>query len=400
MIIATSLETLETSMETVTSIVSDRMLQEDLKNVIVWVQGTEVRFAAYSGQIISATKVDAEVVNATEGESFHQLKAKDINDVLTTLRGLTRTKVERIELHIKDTEAVMHVHEAPLDAEIPNAESYRQVSRFRITKPAIKDLVKTEVKKIDTSVEGVVIPSGDLLIYINALYPTVAKETRESTNNVLFGKEQIYTVLAPYSAIMDNKLPEVISGFRLANTVVNFVKNFISNHDTFEIHKDVKDNGMVILTLKVDNSIALIKCADMSRAFDITNFQQLPENGIVVDKAFLIDVLKRMSLDNDAAHVNIEMNGGSGELNIASKKYTGNIPVIQSKGEGKFTFSIRSELLSSAIFSHANYFGETIFLYLENGERNNIVMGVKDNTNIWKTKMTGLSSAKGDFAWS
>lgn len=400
MIIKTSYEVLEEAMETVSAIVSDKMLQEDLKNVIVWVKDGKTRFAAYSGQIMSATEVDAEVIQENSGvEEFVQLKAKDINDVLNSFKGLKRTVVSRIEIHVKENEAVMHVFEEPASEEFENAEEYRQVSKFRITKPRVKELVKNEVQKINIDVQGTDVPSVDLLVFVNALYPTVSKETRESTNNVLFGDEHIYTVPSNYSAIMPNTLPEVFRGFRLQNSVVNFLKNFIQNYDYFTIDKQDMGNGMVVLTVKVGSSVAVIKCADMSRAFDMTNFVTTPENGIVVDKQYLMDVLKRMNLSSEAAHIEVSIVDGVGTMKVVSKTMTQNIPVIKTKGEGSFPFSIRAELLSTIVFSHTTGLGENVFLYFEYNDRNNIVMAVKDNTGVWQTKITGLTQSKADFSW-
>jgi hypothetical protein len=401
MIIKVGFEALETAMVTVSSIVSDKLLTDDLKNVIIWVKDGKTRFAAYNGNISSATEVVTEVVFDGEPvETFVQLKAKDINDVVASLKGLKRTKVSRVEFDIKENEAVMHVFEEAISAEQENALKYTQESRFRIIKPRLKDVVKNSIKEINIEVEGIQIPSVDLLLYINALYPTVAKETRESTNNVLFGTEHIYSVLAPYSAIMKNKLPEVISGFRLSNSVVNFLKNFITNAETFSIDKQDMGNGMVILTVKANESVAVIRCADMQRSFDMTNMITIPPNGVVIDKVYLIDVLKRMNLDSEAAHVEIIIENGLGSMKVTGKKYTQNIPVVKTKGEGSFTFTIRAELLSNVIFSHTSIFGELVYIYLEHGDRGNIIMSCLDNSELWQTKVTGLASSKGDFSWS
>jgi hypothetical protein len=403
MIIKTSFETLETAMVTVSNIVSDKNLQEDLKNVVIWVKDGKTRLAAYNGNIVSATGIEATVQFPSEDqpETLFQLKAKDINDVVTSFKGLKRTKVSEVELHIKENEAVMHIHEVPIDDTLANASEYNQESKFRITKPRLKDVVKAEIQKINMELEsGSQVNSVDLLVYINALLPTVAKETRESTNNVMFGDDHVYAVLAPYSAIMPNKLPDVLKGFRLQNSVVSFLKNFISDAQTFVIEKADMGNGMVVLTVKVNDSVAMIKCADMSRAFDITNFISVPANGIVVDKAYLIDVLKRMSLSAEAAFVEIVIAEGKGTMKVVSKNMTQNIPVINAKGDGLFPFSIRAELLSNVVFSHSSVFGENVFFYLEHTERGNIVLACTDNTQMWQTKMTGLTPSKGDFAWS
>ena len=398
MIITTDYETLTSTMNTVSSIVSDKMLQEDFKNVVVWVKEGVVRFGAFGGTVSSATKTVAES-SVKEGEHFFQLKAKDISDVLSTFSGLKRTVVTKIEFHIGENDALMYLYEEAASDDFGNAEAYKQTPRFRITKPRLKDIVKAEIQKVVANTEGTVVETGDLLVFVNALYPTVAKETRESAYNVMFSEEHIFTVPAQYAAIMPNRLPEVFQGFRLSNSMVNFMKNFIGNEPNFVLAKETVQGGMVILTVTVGDSVATIKCPDMSRAYDITNFMEIPETGVVVDKDYLKDVLKRISLGNEAANIDISIENGFGLLKVTTKAMTQQVPVIKAKGSGAFSFQVRADLLSNLIFSHVDYFGENVYLYLTTNERGNITLAVKDNTEMWHTKITGLSQSKGDFDW-
>lgn len=401
MIIKSNYESVDKAMATVASIVNDKMLQDDLKTLIIWVKDGQTRFVANNGNITSATDVEATVdfEGAPEGETFVQLRSKDVVDVLAAFKGLKRTKVTGLEFHIKEREAVLHVIEGPIDDNMQYADEYNQTSKYRITKSILKEIIKSEIQKIKIDVKGIDVESANALLFFNALLPTVVKETREGSNNVIFGDQNIYTVPATYAAIMPNKLPEGFSGFRLPNTVVTFLKNFVSASETFIFHKEELGNGLVILTLKNDKSVAVIKCADLSRAFDITNFVAIPENGIVIDKMYLIDVLKRININTEAVFVEVDMDNGAGSFKVVSKSMTQNVPVIRAKGSGKFTFSIRAELLSVVVFSHAAYFDENIFFYFETGDKNNIVMACTDNSQLWHTKMMGLTSARGDFAW-
>lgn len=400
--IKTSFEALDSTMTTVTAIVSDRMLQEDLKNVVIWLKEGKVFFAAYSGTTLSATLVDAQVdtEGVTHPEDFIQLKAKDINDILATFKGLKRTVISHVEFEIKENEAILHIFEEPSDPSIDQADSYRQESKFRVTKPRVKDLVKSEIQKINVDFQGPPIDNSVPLLYIGALLPTIAKETRESTNSLFFSDKYVYTFLAPYAAIMPNGLDPVFQGFRLNNTTVTFLKNFIQTEESFAMQKEVHPNGMVVLTVKVGNSVAVIKCSDMSRAFDISNFVTVPSNGLAVDKAYLLDVLKRVSLSSEATNIQIDIENGVGTFKIISKTMTQSLPVVEAKGQGSYHFMIKAELLSSVVFSHASDFGELVFLLFEHGDRGNIVMAVSDNTKLWHTKVTGLVAAKGDFAWA
>lgn len=399
MIITTNYDTLVATMATVSTIVSDKLLKDDFKNVIFWVKDGKVSFGAYGGIVTSATETNAEV-DVTEGEHFIQLKAKDINDALATFSGLKRTRVSKVEFHIGDNDALMHVFEEPADEEMEHADKYRQTARFRITKPKMKDIVQDEIQKVGANTDGTLVNTGDLLVFVNALYPTVAKETRESTYNIMFSDEHIYTVPAQYAAVMPNRLPEVFRGFRLSNSMVNFLKNFIGSSETFTFAKDVHGNGMVVLTVGVAESMATIKCPDMSRAYDVTAFMEIPSTGVVVDKEYLKDVLKRISLGNEPASITITLENGFGRFQASTKTMTQEVPVAMAKGEGVFAFEVRADLLSNLIFSHADYLKDHVFLYLASNDRGQITLAVKDETELWHTKIGGLAQSKGDFDWS
>lgn len=399
MIITMGIENLEKGMVTSSSIINDKLLKEDLKNVVIWIKDGKTNLVANNGNITAVTHVEATIEDInTDEECFIQLRAKDINDILDMMRGLKRTRVSKVEFHISENEAVMHVHEEPIDSEMAFADSYRQVSKYRVTKTRIKDLIKEEIGKIEMDVDGEPVASVDLNIYVDALLPTVQNETREATNNVMFGDEHVYTRLASYAAVMKAELPDVCKGFRLPNTYVKFLKSFASADETIYINKNVVGNGMVILTLKNADTVAVIKCADMSRAYDITPCISIPDNGIVVDKVYLLDVLKRLKKGGDLIYVTISIENGEGSFKITSKTMTQNIPVNKAKGEGVYEFSIRAELLASVILSHATQFDENIFLYFMHEDKN-IIMACKDGLDVWHTKMMGLTKERADFDW-
>lgn len=402
MIIKIGFEELEKSMSTVTSLVSDKLLSPELKNLIVWLTGDSTRLAAFNENIVSATEAEAEVtgVDMSNGDVFFQLSAKDINDVLATFRGLKRTVASHVEFHIDDTRAVMHVFEEPIDDTL--GEQYNLESKFNVAKPTLKDFVKNEVRKINFDVSGDTIESIDFLLYVDALLPQVINEKREATHNVMFSKDYIYAVLATHTALMENKLVHMyptLEGFKLQNSVLSFIKNCVMEEDTFILNKNVTDGRAVVLTLKVGNSVSMIRCADMSKAFDISNFVSTPDNKVAVDKAYLTDVLKRMSLSPEASNIEIVINDGLGSMRVSSKAMTQNIPIVTAKGSGSYKFGIRADILASIIFSHAT-FGENVFISLEQDERGRIELAVADNTDLWQTKVRELKAVKGDFAWS
>jgi hypothetical protein len=400
MIINMQFDALDSAMGTVSNIVSDRQLDENLKNVIIWVKDGQLRLAAYSGNIISATPIEAEIDYEQEVpvEYLAQLKAKEINDVLSSFKGLTRTKISNVKIHIEDTLATMYITESPVDETMTDADKYNQVCKFRLVKPHMKDLIRTKIQEIDMSPVGEEITTVDLLVYLNALLPAVSKQTRETNNKINFAEDDIYAFLQTHAALMPNKLPAIMSNFRLVNTVAAFIKTFITGTESFVLKKEEKGQGLVVLTIKANNSVAVIQCPDMSRAFDMTGYSGLPASGVAVDKGYLIDVLKRLSLTSEPASITITIGGGMGSMKVITKTMTQDLPVIQAKGEGTFSFSIKADLLSEMIFAHSSL-DENVFIYLEQGERN-ITMGCQDNSQLWKTKNTGLAPSTATFNWS
>lgn len=399
MIIKLGMDTIEKAMTTVTAITNDKNLKDDLKNLIVWLKKDKTYFVANNGNISSLTLVEAMVdfEGQPEEETFIQLRAKDINDVVASMKGLKRTKVTSVEFHVTENEAVMFVYEEAIDPEMAFAESYKQVSKHRVTKTRIKDIVKSEIQNINMDVEGEAVPSLDLKLYIDALYPTVSKETREATSNVMFDNDYVFTRLPSYAALMKSELPDVCKGYRLPNNYVAFLRNFAYD-EVIHIDKNDLGNGLVILTLKNSDSVAQIKCADMSRAYDITPCIEIPNEGIAVDKMYLLDVLKRVNKGNDPIFVEITTKDGEGTFKVISKTMTQEIPVTRAKGEGSYAFSIRGDLLANVIMSHVSVFDETIYLYFEYADRN-IVMACTDCLGLWHTKMMGLTESRGDFDW-
>ena len=143
---------LETTMQLVTSVTSGRMVAEELKNLIVIVKDGQVKFSASARTLLSAFDVQASVepqemdVLLEDGSFISLLRAKDINNVLGTFRGLTRTVPTNVDFILEPTKATMVVHEESADPEVENADKYRQSSKFIITKPVLNKIIERETQ--------------------------------------------------------------------------------------------------------------------------------------------------------------------------------------------------------------------------------------------------------------
>lgn len=398
---------LENIMQKIVAITTNPTLDEKFKNLFIWVHDNRVDFGAHSNEIITAlnaqTNVQLDEGESLENERIFLLSAKDINDVLSANKSLKRTKISKVqfELHNNSGGMVpMHLFEEPVDPEILNADKYFQKTSFRITSQPPNKITNEKIARINSQKEFTTVETGLILVYLQALLPTVAKEKRNANNQIVFADDLVYTMVQTYAATMQNNLPEVFKGFKLKNDVAAFLESFIGDVELFNMHKEADNHGRITITFQLENSIAIIDCADMTNAYDMTNFVKMPENAVAVDRKYLQDVLRRMSLSSEPTNVTVKIDSanGTGSLEIRNQSLKQDIPVLHAKGEGEFAFSVRPQTLSALILSHTDMFGDIAFFYLEQGQRK-IILGVKDEQGIWATKTTGLSPAKGDFAW-
>lgn len=402
MVIKTSFDQLDNAIATVNGVLADKLLQEDLKNVIFMIKGDTVKVVANNFKVTCFADLQDAVVLRNDNEPkdlLTQILAKDIIAVLATLKGLKRTVVTEIELVFKETENLLIVHEEANSDNLVGADKYAQVTKYRLVPMRLKESVKKEVLATDTThTDSCCIPSADIMGYLDALLPTITKDTRDTpATRINVSTSYLYTVPQVYSAILKNKLPEVFSNFVLTQGVALFLKSFIGLEEYVNFSKEEK-NDVVMLKLSNSTAVAIVKAIGISRAFNIDQFIKVPRTGILLDKQYLTDVLKRMSLNTEPVNVHIDVEAE--ECTLVCKKFTQSLPVLSSNGEGVFDFSIKPDLFAFLILSHV-MFDDYVYLLFERDENKGILsMTVKDNTLSWHTKTRGLQAAKGgDFRW-
>lgn len=391
-------------MSKVSDLVGDAMADESLRALIIATENDDLRFAAYNGNVTSVTKIADAAMDASDGFSapYVMIRAKDITDLLSTFRSLKRTKVKEVEINITQSGAQVIMHEEPASDSMVNADKYNQNSRFKVRMMDVRPAIAKELQSVDMTPKGVQLDSKSFLAYINALLPTVVKEKRLLTNSITFGPESVYTFLATYMAIMPNHLPGELNGFRLTNTMAGFVKSFIGSEETFGFYKEEKGKGAVLITLFTSDSVAVLKAGDMSQANDISQFSGIPDTGVVVDKAYLLDVLKRIAMAGAAEKVVVTatIENGMGTLSVATKNMKQEIPLVAAKGTGVFSFDIQGETLGNVIFAHTNMFDENVFLYLDHtADGRSTMLCCTDNTSAWTTRMPRLSNVASGYDW-
>lgn len=419
-------DVVDKALHTLMPIINDKLLAEDLKNVTLHVKGDVGKLVATSTQITSAVDTDLnEVIFEEEDivdidadgnkEAFIQIRAKELDNILSTFKGLKRTKVTNIVFNVDETSVVMDVYEEAIDANMPNADKYKRVTKFRLVRLRIRGILLDEIKSVQNKpTESVGIPTDELDLFVNSLLPNIKNEKRDTFNTINFNEKYIYTTSSSYVAVMTNTFPivekdeegndrglgiECMQGFRLQNSKADFLKSFLNDVDKVEFTKTAMTRGGVLLTIVKPGAIATLKCPDMSRVRDISSeISDLSElKGIEVDKIYLIDVLKRVKLSSDI--INVEVDTLNRLMKLKSKTVVQELPILSNNGgEGIYKFTLKVDVVDSLIFAHSNDFDDTLKMVFRN-EGNTVTLICSDRSNMWQTVIKGLPQQELKTDW-
>lgn len=399
--------TLTSTMGIVSSVLADKLTKEELKNLIFKYEHEtqSLYLCGFNLNVITFTDVSDASVEFVEGEVpgdfMIQVKAKDVNDVLGLLKGLKVTKVAGIWFNVNatQTDVIMTVSEEPIDEMRENAEQYYKEVDYRIRPVKLAPRVSSDIMTCDRSHTGVAISKIDLATYLSVLLPTVVNETKEGMNAIVFNDTHVYTIPASYAATMPNTLPDELKGFSLRNNIASFLKDFIAIDDSVSVHKAVMGKA-VSLTVRAGNSVAVLTVPDNSKALDITRYLTPPSNGVVLDRGYLSDVVRRARFSNTDASF-LEINVEEGTAHISSKSMSQDIPVEGAKGLGVYRFNLRNELMYFLTGMHVDLGTQVgnVFLYLTENERGKIEIACGDNTKSWLNMMLNIEPATGGHGW-
>lgn len=396
MLVRVSYEDLSNAIALLQNVIATKGLQEDLKVMNLYVKDTNLKLIATDGKVFCLTDLNGtyDLEGLTEENSYVALRIKEISEILDKFKSLQRTTVKHIEMLIKEHGVVMIVTEEAKNDEEKSLYA-DQITRFKLTKMDVKSFVKQELPAIFTPSEAVELENGQLKMYLDYFETPLSKPKDPSVLH--FKSDYLVSVLGNvYAIMMENKLPEIFKNFTLSYTAVSFLNELLKTTDKFKVYKEElkSDSGVskgIILTFTFGKTIVRMKTQDMSNSVNIDNFKQVPHNQVVVDKLYLIDVLKRLD-PTDQAFVSIKITNGIGEMLITSVKTNQRVPVKVANGDGVYSFVLRPEHLSNIIFSHITRQSDGtilddvhICLHHEQGQRY-IQLTCKDNTDDWSTK--------------
>ena len=350
--------TLTYLLDNATSVTSDSALKDADKTIFFLVNNDGESIAvAKNSDLFIRVKFTPELVKEAGNV---QLNSSELSKILGTFSSLSRTRVESVEFKVNNSKVQVIVHEVALDE---GYEEFAGDTSYSLDSIKIKEKTLQDISAEFDDENAVDVDSMELDIVLSTLMPIMDSKKGLNNNQIHFASDQIFVMDNRSQVFYKNILPEVFGNSAFRYTSVAYMRKMIqtSNH----LRVVISGNKFAIRSENAEIE-AYINQLGVRFNYKPTLEGITKENGIVLDRAFLKDIIRRLSIMGSDPKVSIQEDG----VHITTESFSRVIPIMNSKGnvEG-IEFKVNSSLLSSMIIGDDSVMSNDLFLYFERATR-------------------------------
>jgi len=367
-------------------VAEDSLSNEDMKNIIFKLErGTPNKASVISvnqlitfKQFLSMETYSLELEDEElddEGVLYLQIKSKELLNFLNAYKGLRRTKVEEVCFKFNSRNNILcTVLEKDIDSEAVHT------SRYVFENLPMKSTVKKSVS-LNAPTEGLnTIESKNILVHTRNMLPILQSSSQTPTSsNLLFGEDHVVAIHPSFVTIMSNLVNnDIFRGIKLSQRVLVFIDKTLCTEDVVTVARLREHIYFQTLTsetfIKYDTKL-------MEYKYYLDMFKK--DHALVLDRIYLKDVLRRLSLANDTIEFTIMPE--EGVVRLSNSKFDQEIPIIKDKALaeiGKIQFRVMPEVLTKAIIGSDDEFsGNSFVYYCADGRNVSIIFA--DDSGSW-----------------
>lgn len=365
------------------TILSDKSVDDKSKNIIFLVRPDGMKVVGYNVFTFSRTEMDiVESEDIPESGWEFQVKASNLNKVLSSFSSLYKTKVDNVSFSEEGVKIKLSVYEEAIKEE---DSRLAQVSEFYLENVPIIANVNTEIHMgFPESVD--LLTSGDLSLYIDSLMPLMSNDSAGSNASKLnFAPDYVFVMCGYMSAFFKNRLPEAFKGMALSYSSINFLKKLLEGVDSINVCRIDK-----YLCVQSGTTEAFLKHQNIKLKHEPYLKKMDKTLGVSVDRFYLKDVLRRMG--------NVATDGkmfimDDGNLNVVCTDFQQNIPMNKVKpGTSGIGFNITIKYFENGIIGKEDVFSSDVFIYFVKMARGYMVF-MQDKSGAWISS-TQVTEAK------
>ena len=345
-------------LDNATSVTSDSALKDADKTIFFLVNNDGESIAvAKNSDLFIRVKFTPELVKEAGNV---QLNSSELSKILGTFSSLSRTRVESVEFKVNNSKVQVIVHEVALDE---GYEEFAGDTSYSLDSIKIKEKTLQDISVEFDDENAVDVDSVELDIVLSTLMPIMDSKKGLNNNQIHFASDQIFVMDNRSQVFYKNILPEVFGNSAFRYTSVAYMRKMIQTSN----HLRVVISGNKFAIRSENGEIeAYINQLGVRFNYKPTLEGITKENGIVLDRAFLKDIIRRLSIMGSDPKVSIQEDG----VHITTESFSRVIPIMNSKGnvEG-IEFKVNSSLLSSMIIGDDSVMSNDLFLYFERATR-------------------------------
>lgn len=361
-----------------TTVLSDKSVEDKMKNVIFLVEEDSVRVVGYNAFTFSRTEIENISVEDIPGNGWQfQVRAANLLKILSSFSSLSKTKVDGVDFEEDGVRIKISIHENAIKEE---DERLSQTCVFQMENIPIMNNVMKDIN-MDFPEDVELVDSADLSLYLESLLPLMSNDSASKNESKLnFASDYVFVMSAQMSAYFKNKLPDAFKGLTLSYSSVNFLKKLTEGSNNINICRIDK-----YLCIQSNNTEAFMRYQNIKIKYQAYLQRLNKDKGIVVDRLYLKDVLRRMSnISPDGKMVITD----TGILEVSNSNFYQEIPLIKVKdGTAGISFNVSVSFLEKAIVGRDDVLSDELFIYFVPTARGYSIF-LLDKTGAWLSNTT------------
>lgn len=359
------------------SVLSDKVLEEKLKNIIFLIGEKKVSLVAFGPLVFSRVileKAEVSGVEAGEEKTF-QIKASGLNNMLSSFSNLYKTHVDEIEFSEEGIKIKAIVHEEANEGE---SKDFSNDIKYLFDSAKIGKHIMAEIHEEFPSEDVVSTECGEVLLYLDSLMPLLSSGTSGTlSNKIHFADDYVFVLGASLVSFYKNRLPkESFSNITLGSSSLVFLKKLC---DTSDYICSIKTDKY--LCVESGNIQAFIKYKPVNIKYNLYLDKFSKDIGVSVNRLYLKDILRRMGYSHNDCVMSIDDRGG---MTMKNESIHQIIPLESVKEETKgLTFKTSIPVLEKAILGSDNMFTDSVFIYMVKMAGGSYSIYLKDKTGSW-----------------
>ena len=394
----------------VSAVFTDKTLAEDLRTVLFVVKNNTVSLCAGAQEIGCKTVLPTMSVDCAETEKIICITVKSLQSRLSGFSSLGVTKVDSVTIEYDDTtqSAVIKFAEVAKDDKSAYAAQYAKTTVYAIECTIVQKYqlqMLDTLHKQETTDEGTDVECSLVSTYLDAILPVLPKDvTDNQATRITISDKYVYAVPKVFALLMANNLPECFNNVVLRRTTAQFIQHFCTLSEQIKVHQWIPegataDSVVVQLTLRNADTVAVARAITAKVKYDITDYMTVPSNAVTVERRYLMDVLRRISIAGNEVIVTFSCDEDCGVVTFDSKQGYESVPVVGRVGKGTYSFEMSPDRLQMYTMAHLKGDTEYAYIFAETDEQGRITLACSDSSSEWHTMVRRLSASGGDFGW-